>query len=171
MNRVDIDTYKQLKKTPIQLVLDNIRSANNVGSIFRSADAFAIEAIHLCGITAKPPHRDILKTAIGATKSVEWSYHSTTQEAVDILRAKNYMIASLEQVEQSTALHQFQIGNQSQIALVVGNEVSGVDQKIIDLSDLCLEIPQFGTKHSLNVSVSLGIALWELSTKLNDHFK
>lgn len=171
MNRVDIDTYKQLKKTPIQLVLDNIRSANNVGSIFRSADAFAIEAIHLCGITAKPPHRDILKTAIGATKSVEWKYHSTTQEAVDLLRAKNYMIASLEQVEQSTALHQFQIGNQSQIALVVGNEVSGVDQKIIDLSDLCLEIPQFGTKHSLNVSVSLGIALWELSTKLNDHFK
>lgn len=139
--------------------------------MFRTADAFAIEKIHLCGITAQPPNRDIQKTAIGATQSVEWEYHSSTNLAVKRLQEDGYLIASLEQVENSTSLHELQLSNDTKIAIIVGNEVMGVDQQLIDLSDICIEIPQFGTKHSLNVSVSLGITLWEISTKLNEYFK
>ena len=139
--------------------------------MFRTADAFAIEKIHLCGITAQPPNRDIQKTAIGATQSVEWEYHTSTVQAVKRLQENGYLIASLEQVENSTSLHELQLSNDIKIAIIVGNEVMGVDQQLIDLSDVCIEIPQFGTKHSMNVSVSLGITLWEISTKLNEYFK
>jgi tRNA G18 (ribose-2'-O)-methylase SpoU len=161
LGRMSSEEFKTTEKNKIILVLDNIRSLNNVGSAFRTADAFLIEAIYLCGVTGTPPNAEINKTALGATETVSWKYFKTTKEAVDELKTKNYFIASIEQAKQSVMLNQFSKPAQS-MALIFGNEVYGVEQEIINQSDVCLEIPQFGTKHSLNVSVSMGIVLWEL---------
>lgn len=167
LNRLSVEEYKKHQKHPVVVVLDNIRSANNTGSFFRTADAFALEAVYLCGITAQPPHRDIQKTAIGATESVHWEYYKTTQEAIESLQKDGYIILSVEQCENSTLLQDYQPHQNQKTAFVFGNEVNGVDQTILDLSDKCLEIPQWGTKHSLNVAVSAGIVLWDHLNKLN----
>jgi len=161
LGRLSSDEFKASKKNKIILVLDNIRSLNNVGSAFRTADAFLIEAIYLCGVTGTPPKPEIEKTALGATETVAWKYFKTTQEAVDELKLMNYYIASIEQAKDSIMLNRFEKPQQS-LALVFGNEVYGVEQDIINQSNACIEIPQFGTKHSFNVSVSMGIVLWEM---------
>lgn len=161
LGRLSSDEFKTSDKNKVVLVLDNIRSLNNVGSAFRTADAFLIEAIYLCGVTGTPPKPEIEKTALGATETVAWHYFKTTQEAISELKSKNYFVASIEQAKDSVMLNQFQKPNKP-IALVFGNEVYGVEQEIINQSDACIEIPQFGTKHSFNVSVSMGIVLWEL---------
>ena len=161
LRRCSIDEFKSQAKLPIRIVLDNIRSALNVGSAFRTADAFAIERIYLCGITAKPPHREILKTAIGATDSVEWEYSPSTFELIKQLKAEGVRIVGVEQVDHGTFLQDFQINLDFPSALVFGNEVKGIQDEVIPLLDECIEIPQFGTKHSLNVSVSIGVVLWE----------
>jgi tRNA G18 (ribose-2'-O)-methylase SpoU len=165
LERKNIHEYKNAVKTPIVLVLDNIRSANNVGSIFRTADAFLIEHIYLCGITACPPHKDIHKTALGAELSVPHTYYNSTTEAINFLQSHNYTIISIEQAEGSTALHNFEQTTGEKYALIFGNEVFGVSDDVIQNSDICIEIPQLGTKHSFNVSVTCGIVLWELSKK------
>ncbi len=167
LNRLDIESYKKAEKNPIIIVLDNIRSLNNIGSIFRTADAFRIKAIYLCGITARPPHRDIHKTALGATDSVDWKYFKTTEEAVNNLRDEGYQIIALEQAFESTPLNCFTPEINCSYAIILGNEVHGIEQKIVDISDHCVEIPQFGTKHSLNVTVSGGVAMWDILLKLN----
>jgi 23S rRNA (guanosine2251-2'-O)-methyltransferase len=161
LGRMSANEFKASKKNRVVVVLDNIRSLNNVGSAFRTADAFLIEAIYLCGVTGTPPKPEIEKTALGATETVNWKYFKTTQEAITDLKSHNYLIASIEQAKHSVMLNQFQKPDKA-IALVFGNEVYGVEQSIIDGSDICLEIPQFGTKHSFNVSVSMGIVLWEI---------
>lgn len=161
LGRLSSDEFKATEKNKIILVLDNVRSLNNVGSAFRTADAFLIEAIYLCGVTGTPPKPEIEKTALGATETVTWKYFKTTQEAIDELKTNGYFVASIEQAKNSILLNQFQKPEKA-LALVFGNEVYGVEQSIIDRSDACLEIPQFGTKHSLNVSVSMGIVLWEM---------
>ncbi|MEM8908528.1 MAG: RNA methyltransferase [Bacteroidota bacterium] len=165
LNRLSIPEFKAQSKTPIVLVLDNIRSALNVGSAFRTADAFALEQIYLCGITAQPPHREILKTAIGATDSVEWVYVDETLQAIETLRAAAYQIVAVEQAEASVSLEQFAVAPDQKYALVFGNEVKGVSDAVMTQVDQCIEIPQFGTKHSLNISVCLGIVVWELFRK------
>jgi len=162
LNRVDVDTFKQMQKHRIVLVLDNVRSLNNVGSAFRTADAFGIEAIYLCGITATPPNKEIHKTALGAEETVEWKYFENTMLAIENLKLQNYKIASIEQAENATMLNDYHTGKIEPIALVFGNEVSGVEQQVIDESDMVIEIPQWGTKHSLNVSVSIGVVLWQI---------
>ncbi|MCT4581311.1 MAG: RNA methyltransferase [Flavobacteriales bacterium] len=161
LNRVSVDEYKQQDKTPIVVILDNIRSLNNVGSFFRTSDAFNIEAIYLCGITATPPHREIQKTALGATDSVDWFYNENTIEVVDVLQTKGYKVYAIEQAENTISLENFNYNNEP-IALVFGNEVKGVEQQVINAADGCIEIPQFGTKHSLNVSISYGVVAWHL---------
>ena len=161
LGRLSSDEFKASKKNKIILVLDNIRSLNNVGSAFRTADAFLLEAIYLCGVTGTPPKPEIEKTALGATETVAWKYFKTTQEAVDELKLMNYYIASIEQAKDSIMLNRFEKPQQP-LALVFGNEVYGVEQDIINQSHACIEIPQFGTKHSFNVSVSMGIVLWEM---------
>ena len=161
LGRLSSDEFKAVEKNKVILVLDNIRSLNNVGSSFRTADAFLLESIYLCGVTGTPPKPEIEKTALGATKTVNWKYFKTTQEAIVDLKTQGYFIASIEQAKNSVMLNKFQKPNQP-IALVFGNEVYGVEQEIINQSDVCIEIPQFGTKHSFNVSVSMGIVLWEL---------
>lgn len=161
LGRLSSNEFKATKKNNIILVLDNIRSLNNVGSAFRTSDAFLIEAIYLCGVTGTPPKPEIEKTALGATETVSWKYFKSTQEAIDDLKSKGFYIASIEQAKNSIMLNQFQKPNKS-LALVFGNEVYGVEQEIINQSNACIEIPQFGTKHSLNVSVSMGIVLWEM---------
>lgn len=161
LGRLSSDEFKTTAKHKIILVLDNIRSLNNVGSAFRTSDAFLIESIYLCGVTGTPPKPEIEKTALGATATVSWVYFKTTQEAMDDLKSKNYYIASVEQAKNSIMLNKFQKPN-GPLAIVFGNEVYGVEQNIINQSDACIEIPQFGTKHSFNVSVSMGIVLWEL---------
>lgn len=161
LNRVTVEGYKSQEKTPIIIILDNIRSLNNIGSFFRTSDAFNIEAIYLCGITATPPHREIQKTALGATDSVDWFYNENTVEVLDVLQSKGYKVYSIEQAENTISLENFEYNNEP-IALVFGNEVKGVEQKVIDASDGCIEIPQFGTKHSLNVSISYGVVVWHL---------
>ena len=161
LGRLSSDEFKSVEKNKVILVLDNIRSLNNVGSSFRTADAFLLESIYLCGVTGTPPKPEIEKTALGATKTVNWKYFKTTQEAFVDLKTQGYFIASIEQAKKSVMLNKFQKPNQP-IALVFGNEVYGVEQEIINQSDVCIEIPQFGTKHSFNVSVSMGIVLWEL---------
>ena len=166
LNRLNIDSYKNADKNPIVLVLDNIRSLNNIGSIFRTADAFRIQAIYLCGITAQPPHREIHKTALGATDSVDWNYYKTTTEAIEELKNDGYEIISLEQADESIMLNDFSPKLNASYAIVLGNEVKGVEQNIIDLSDHCVEIPQFGTKHSFNVTVSNGIMIWDILLKM-----
>lgn len=160
LNRLEIDDFKTAKKNPIVIVLDNVRSMNNVGSAFRTGDAFLVEKILLCGITAKPPHREINKTALGATESVEWEHFEHTGEAINQLKKEGYTVLSIEQAEKSVSLDDFTPVKDEKYAFVFGNEVYGVDQEVVDGSDNCLEIPQFGTKHSLNISVSIGVVLW-----------
>jgi tRNA G18 (ribose-2'-O)-methylase SpoU len=168
LGRKSVDQFRSSEKFPVALVLDNVRSRSNVGSIFRTADAFLVERILLCGITATPPHRDIQKTALGATESVSWRYYPTTKEAVLELLKKAYQIIGIEQVEGSIELQDFIIEKGKKYALVFGHEIFGVEQEIINLCDRCIEIPQFGTKHSFNIAISAGIVLWEMSRKLND---
>lgn len=165
LGRPDVAEFKKLKKTPIILVLDNIRSLNNIGSVFRTADAFAVEAIYLCGITAQPPHREINKTALGATESVAWKYFEQTLDAVEALKQNGYEVCSVEQAENSTFLNMYH--PKEKVALIFGHEVKGVEQQVINHSDKVLEIPQKGTKHSLNISVSVGVVLWDVFTKLD----
>ncbi len=162
LNRMSASEYKSSEKTPFVVVLDNIRSQSNVGSVFRTSDGFRIEAVYLCGITAQPPNREIQKTALGATESVSWKYFSETKEAVQELREKGYQILSVEQVENSKKLGEFIPDFSKKTALIFGNEVKGVQQEIVNLSDYTIEIPQFGTKHSFNISVTVGILLWEM---------
>ena len=166
LNRKSIQEFKNSEKTPFIVVLDNIRSLNNIGSVFRTSDALLIESIYLCGFTATPPNKDIHKTALGATESVDWKYFRTTEEAVDLLKKDKYKIVSIEQTEDSISLIDYKLDINNKYAFIFGNEVKGVDQKIINLSDDCIEIPQFGTKHSFNISVSVGIILWDLFKKL-----
>ena len=166
LERKTVEAFKSAGKIPLVIVLDNVRSLNNIGSVFRTADAFLVEAIYLCGFTAKPPHKDIHKTALGATESVDWKHFKSTKDAVRELRAGKYRIISLEQTRASIPLTGFYPEKNTGYALVFGNEVKGVDQEIIDISDICLEIPQFGTKHSFNIAVSTGIVLWDFYTKL-----
>lgn len=165
LNRVDVETFKNQDKTPIILVLDNVRSMHNVGSAFRTADAFAIERLLLCGITATPPHREIEKTALGATQSVNWQYSKSNIEAVQQLKADGYKIYAIEQADGSIELQDFHPLATEKYALVFGNEVHGVDEELMKLVDGTLEIPQFGTKHSFNVSVTIGIILWDIVSK------
>jgi len=165
LGRKSIEQYRDSVKPDFVIVLDNVRSHNNVGSVFRTADAFLTGKIYLCGITARPPHRDIQKTALGATESVPWCYFEDCADAISFLRSEGYIIISVEQAEGSVELQDFVPRPDSKYALVFGHEVKGVDQKVIDMSDICIEIPQFGTKHSFNIAVSAGIVLWELSRK------
>ncbi len=167
LNRINVEAFKEKAKTPIVLVLDNIRSALNVGSAFRTADAFALEKIVLCGITAQPPHREILKTAIGATASVDWVHVENTIDAVEMLRKDGFHIVGVEQADQSIMLEQFPVETDQKYALIFGNEVSGVHDEVMNNLDHCIEIPQFGTKHSLNISVCLGICVWEFFRKMS----
>lgn len=166
LDRLTIEEFKSSRKFPIAIMLDNLRSMNNVGSAFRTSDAFSIEKVVLTGITAQPPHRDIHKTALGATDSMDWEYFASSDEAITEIRAQGYRIVSIEQVEGSILLDDFIPKSGEKYCFVFGNEVKGVDQKVIDQSDLCLEIPQFGTKHSLNVSVSMGVILWDVVSKM-----
>ena len=160
LNRDTVEQYKAKEKNPLAVVLDNVRSLNNIGSIFRTSDAFGIAKICLCGITATPPSPEIHKTALGAEDSVEWQYFDSTDNALASLRAEGYIICALEQAVDSVALQDFKVEQGKKYAIVAGHEVNGVDQAIVDSSDFCIEIPQVGTKHSLNVSVSTGVALW-----------
>lgn len=166
LERSSLEAYKTQEKTPLILVLDNVRSALNVGSAFRTADGFALQKIYLCGITAQPPHKEILKTAIGATDSVDWEYVEDPTEAVQKLQAEGWEVWAVEQAENSTSLEQFHPNKTSKIAVVFGNEVTGVADEVMDIVDGALEIPQFGTKHSLNISVCVGIVAWDLFVKL-----
>lgn len=170
MRRLSVDEFKEARKLPLVVVLDDVRSLYNVGSVFRSCDAFRVEAVYLCGITACPPNAEIHKTALGGENSVEWKYFGQTEEAVRELRRNGYFVYSIEQVEGSTKLQDLDLErdsrNEDRYAVVFGNEVKGVKQTVVDLSDGCLEIPQFGTKHSLNVSVAAGIVVWEFARKL-----
>lgn len=166
LNRLTPTEYKAQDKTQIVLVLDNIRSALNVGSAFRTADSFALEGIYLCGITATPPHREILKTAIGATESVDWQHFESTTDAVENLKNQGFKVFAVEQVVEKTWLQDIAVQRGEKYALVFGNEVKGVSNAVLALVDGCIEIPQFGTKHSLNISVSLGIVVWEFFRRL-----
>ncbi|WP_245911517.1 TrmH family RNA methyltransferase [Neolewinella xylanilytica] len=166
LGRLSPREFADAKKTPLCLILDDIRSANNVGSLFRTADGFALQHLHLCGITATPPHRDILKTALGATASVSWSYHADCVQLVKELMGAGAQVQCLEQTHASTSLHAFRVTDPLPLYLVVGNEVKGVSQNIIDAATGTIEIQQYGTKHSLNVAVSAGMAVWELSRQL-----
>lgn len=169
MNRLSVEEFHQAEKTPLIVVLDDVRSMHNVGSVFRTADAFRLEAVYLCGITGCPPHNEIHKTALGAEDSVEWRYFKTALEAVEALKGRGVTVLSVEQAEHSTKLPQFQPEPGKSYAIVMGNEVKGVHQEVIDASDGCLEIPQFGTKHSMNVSVTAGIVIYHFM--LNSLFK
>ncbi|MGB1168776.1 MAG: RNA methyltransferase [Flavobacteriaceae bacterium] len=166
LGRISVSTFKKTPKTPIIVVLDNIRSLNNIGSVFRTSDAFLVEKIYLCGITAKPPHRDIHKTALGATESVDWEYKKDTRTLVNDLKTQGVKVAAIEQVENSIMLDKFIPEPNKKIAIIFGNEVKGVQQEVVSESDYCIEIPQIGTKHSLNISVSCGVVLWDLYQKI-----
>jgi 23S rRNA (guanosine2251-2'-O)-methyltransferase len=165
LERKTVEQFRISEKSPFVVVLDNVRSQSNVGSIFRTADAFLTKAIYLCGITAKPPHREIQKTALGATESVAWKYFPETIDAIYDLKSEGYKIICVEQAEGSVELQEMQIEKGEKYALVFGHEVNGVAQDVIDLCDRCIEIPQFGTKHSFNIAISAGIVLWELNKK------
>jgi len=167
LNRKSISEFRNSTKAPIVLVLDNVRSLNNIGSVFRTADAFLVEAIYLCGITATPPHREINKTALGATESVDWKYFPETADAVLSLRDQGFTVVSVEQADESVSLKDFIPEKGKKYALVFGHEIKGVAEEVMDLSDACIEIPQFGTKHSFNIAVSAAIVLWDLSVKMN----
>lgn len=166
LGRLSVEEYKKTSKTPVVVVLDNVRSALNVGSVFRTSDAFKLEKIMLCGITATPPNPEIRKTAIGAEQSVDFEYFKTTVEAVETLKNAGYKIFAVEQAKESIPLNTLNLVGVEKLALVFGNEVKGVDDTIMELCEKCIEIPQFGTKHSLNVSVSAGIVIWEVFNRL-----
>lgn len=169
MQRLSVEEYRSSGKTPLVVVLDNVRSLYNVGSVFRTADAFRLEGIYLCGITARPPHTEIHKTALGAEDSVSWEYFERTEDGVERLKSEGYTVFAVEQCEGSTMLGEIrnllsELSGEKKYAIVLGNEVKGVGQQVVDMCDGCLEIPQFGTKHSMNVSVTAGIVIWEFST-------
>jgi tRNA G18 (ribose-2'-O)-methylase SpoU len=166
LNRISTEEFKQTEKIPLIVVLDNVRSLNNIGSLFRTSDAFLVESIYLCGISSPPPSPEIHKTALGAEDSVDWEYFEDTHKAVDNLRAKGYTIYAVEQVEGSMMLDKLQLDSSLKYAVVMGNEVKGVQQSVVDICDGCIEIPQFGTKHSLNVSVSAALVIWEAFKQL-----
>jgi tRNA G18 (ribose-2'-O)-methylase SpoU len=163
LERKTVEQFRKSEKSPFIVVLDNVRSQSNVGSVFRTADAFLTSAVYLCGITARPPHREIQKTALGATESVPWKYFSETSEAVRELQDEGYKIIGIEQVKGSVELQNFKVARGDKYALIFGHEINGVDQAVLDLCDFCVEIPQFGTKHSFNIAISAGIVLWELN--------
>lgn len=164
--RKSTEGFKNSEKTPLIIILDNIRSLNNIGSVFRTADAFLIQKIYLCGITAKPPHKDINKTALGATDSVDWEYAENTLQLIKRLKDEKIEILSIEQAENSVSLQHFKVKKNHSYALIFGNEVKGVSQEVVSASDVVIEIPQFGTKHSLNISVSCGVVVWDLFVKI-----
>ena len=166
LNRISTEEFKEAEKLPLVVVLDNIRSLHNIGSVFRTSDAFRIECINLCGITATPPHAEMHKTALGAEFTVDWKYVNNTVEAVDNLKKEGYTVYSVEQAEGSIMLNELTLDKNRKYAIVMGNEVKGVQQEVIDHSHGCIEIPQYGTKHSLNVSVTAGIVIWDLFNKL-----
>ena len=167
LNRLSVSEFRLTQKMPLVIVLDNVRSQHNVGSIFRTADAFRLERICLCGITATPPHREINKTALGATESVRWDYYPETVSAIDELKNQGYLICCVEQTDTSISLSGFHPLKNSKIALVFGNEVHGIEQYLMALADKAIEIPQFGTKHSLNIAVAAGIVIWDMFQKIN----
>ena len=171
LNRISTEAFKEASKVPLVIVLDNVRSQNNVGSVFRTSDAFRIEKIFLCGITSTPENREVHKTALGAEEVVAWEYQSDTLTAIRQLKAEGYRIFSIEQAENSTSLENFTMPENEKFALVFGNEVKGVQQEVIDVSDGCIEIPQFGTKHSFNISVTVGIVLWQLVAPMLNRLK
>ncbi|MEG1617022.1 MAG: RNA methyltransferase [Bacteroidales bacterium] len=166
LNRISKDEFKETDKIPLIVVLDNVRSLNNIGAIFRTCDAFVVEAIYLCGISTPPPSPEIHKTALGAEDTVAWEYFEDTHNAVDKLKKAGYTVYSVEQVESSIMLDKIQLDKQLKYAVIMGNEVKGVQQSVVDISDGCVEIPQFGTKHSLNVSVTAGLIIWDFFKQL-----
>ncbi len=168
LERKNINEFKDAKKTPIIVILDDIRSLHNIGSVFRTSDAFLIEKIYLCGITATPPNKEIHKTALGATDTVEWEYQKNVLAVIDQLKSKNISVFAIEQVENSVMLNNFEVEKGKKYALIFGNEVKGVSQEAIQLCEGVIEIPQLGTKHSLNISVSAGIVVWDLFQKLSN---
>ncbi|GJQ06292.1 RNA methyltransferase [Capnocytophaga cynodegmi] len=167
LQRLEIEEFKKATKTPLIVILDNVRSLNNIGSVFRTCDAFLIEKIFLCGITATPPNKEIHKTALGATESVDWEYVESTISVVERLKSEGIRVISVEQTEKSIMLNDFQPNSATKYAVIFGNEVKGVEQEVVSASDGVIEIPQYGTKHSLNISVSAGIVIWDLWKKLN----
>lgn len=168
LTRLSVDEFKEAQKTPLIIVLDNIRSLNNIGSVFRTSDAFLIEKIYLCGITAKPPHKDIHKTALGSTDTVAWEYAENTLDVIEKLKKSQVVICAIEQAENTIMLNDFKPEANCTYALVFGNEVKGVSQEVVNASDVVIEIPQFGTKHSLNISVSCGVVIWDVFSKLQN---
>ena len=166
LNRISAEEFKKANKLPLVVILDNVRSLHNIGSVFRTSDAFRVECIYLCGITATPPHPEMHKTALGAEFTVDWKYVNNAVEAVDNLRQEGYIVFSIEQAENSIMLEDMRLEQGKRYAVVLGNEVKGVQQEVIDHSDGCIEIPQYGTKHSLNVSVTAGIVIWDLFKQL-----
>lgn len=166
LERISPSEFKEADKTPLIIILDNIRSLNNIGSVFRTADAFLVKKIYLCGITAQPPHKDIQKTALGATDSVEWEYAENTMDVISKLQDEGVFVASIEQAELSVSLEDFSLQKAMTYAVVFGNEVKGVQQEVVSASDAVIEIPQYGTKHSLNISVSVGVVVWDFFSKL-----
>ena len=165
LNRLSIEEFQQSAKNPVVVVLDNIRSMNNIGSVFRSCDAFRVEKLFLCGITATPPHREIQKTALDATESVDWKYFEETPDAIKFLKENGFTVFAVEQTDKSFTLKNMQVKHNEKIALVFGNEINGISDEALNICDYALEIPQFGTKHSLNISVSVGIVLWDIISK------
>ncbi len=166
LHRISVETFKSTKKKPLVVILDNVRSLHNVGSVFRTSDAYLVEKIFLCGITAVPPSAEIHKTALGAENTVQWEYAENTVAVVASLKANGYTVLAIEQVEGSVSLNDFAIDNNRKYAVILGNEVKGVQQSVVDQCDACIELPQFGTKHSLNVSVTAGIVIWEFSKQM-----
>lgn len=166
LNRLNVDEFKKTVKNPVVIVLDNVRSLNNIGSVFRTADAFLVESIYLCGISGTPPNKEIHKTALGATESVDWVYYKDTLEAVNYLRKSGYSIIAIEQAEKSTMLNNFFPSSDKKYAFIFGHEVRGVEQGVVNVCDSTIELPQFGTKHSFNIVVSVGIVLWDVLNKL-----
>ncbi|MGM9818520.1 MAG: RNA methyltransferase [Paludibacteraceae bacterium] len=166
LHRISVETFKSTKKKPLVVILDNVRSLHNVGSVFRTSDAYLVEKIFLCGITAVPPSAEIHKTALGAEDTVQWEYAENTVAVVASLKANGYTVLAIEQVEDSVSLNDFAIDNNRKYAVILGNEVKGVQQSVVDQCDACIELPQFGTKHSLNVSVTAGIVIWEFAKQM-----
>ncbi len=171
LNRLSIEEFKQQEKIPLIVVLDNVRSLHNVGSVFRTADAFLVKSVYLCGITSTPPHAEIHKTALGAENSVEWKYFDDALQAVNELKMEGFTVLAIEQAEGSTMLGDMELSDKKKYAVVLGNEVKGVQQALVNACDNCIEIPQFGTKHSLNVSVTAGIIIWEFANQLSQQLK
>ena len=167
LDRISVEEFKKSKKIPITILLENIRSAHNIGSVFRTADSFLINKIILCGISAQPPNKDIRKTALGSSESVEWKYEKNIEVAIQKLKDEGNKIISVEQTTNSISLENFKPSNNSKYAIIFGNEVNGIEQRTIDLSDMAIEIPQYGTKHSLNISVAAGIIIWNIFSKIN----